>query len=250
VISSRTEPSDLKYRFDAVARLGQAQLLGIAGGSERMESLSERRFLSPGPLWWVFDWQGAEQQHDATSVKGPRPRPPKPEWNWTPEKGTVLLIDEIDKADPDLPNGLLESLGNGEFAVPYVNDQVRCSRNNQPPLIIITTNEERELPAAFVRRCLVLHLALPDGDALRPWLVIRGRAHFGNTIAEPVYDRAARLLVDERKATSKDELVRPGQAEYLDLLRAVLDVTNGNHELQDALLDELSGYALRKNAGP
>jgi MoxR-like ATPase len=247
VISSRTEPSDLHWKFDAVARLGQAQLLGVTGGQEQLGSLDERLFLSPGSLWWVFDWEGASMQYDAASVKGARPREPKKEWNWKPEKGTVLLIDEIDKADPDLPNGLLESLGNGEFAVPQLRDSVRCSKTNEPPLVIITTNEERELPAAFVRRCLVLKLALPEGEALKPWLVVRGKAHFGCNIADDIYDRAAELLVDERVQGS-DQLVRPGQAEYLDLLRAVLEVTKGDHALQGGVLNEISGYALRKNA--
>jgi MoxR-like ATPase len=248
VISSRTEPSDLHWKFDAVARLGQAQLLGVTGATDRLESLREQLFLAPGSLWWVFDWKGAEMQYNAASVKGARPREPKPEWNWKPEQGTVLLIDEIDKADPDLPNGLLESLGNGEFNVQHVKDAVRCSKANEPPLVIITTNEERELPAAFVRRCLVLKLALPEGEALKPWLIARGKAHFGTGIDEEIYERAASLLVDERNAQGTEQLVRPGQAEYLDLLRAVLDVANKDRLLQDAVLTELSGYALRKNA--
>jgi MoxR-like ATPase len=250
VISSRTEPADLHWKFDAVARLGQAQLLGVTGAQDRLDSLKQELFLSPGSLWWVFNWDQAEAQYNAASVKGARPRPAKPEWNWTSKVGTVLLIDEIDKADPDLPNGLLESLGNGEFNVPHQQDSVRCSQTNAPPLVIITTNEERELPAAFVRRCLVLKLALPLGDALKPWLMARGQAHFGERIAKDVYERAAKLLVEEREAQGSDELVRPGQAEYLDLLRAVLDVATEDHVLQDAVLTELSGYALRKNASP
>jgi MoxR-like ATPase len=60
------------------------------------------------------------------------------------------LVLEIDKADPDLPNALLESFGNGEFAVPYRDQPVRCHPNQEPLLVVITTNEECELPAAFV----------------------------------------------------------------------------------------------------
>ena len=249
--SSRTEPSDLHFRFDAVARLGQAQLLSAGSGGQNMASLDERRFLVPGPLWWIFDWTLAEQQYAAATVNAARPQPPKAAWGWTPQQGTVLLIDEIDTADPDLPNGLLESLGNGEFGVPYLNQQVRCSQKNEPPLIIVTANLERELPAAFVRRCLVLHLALPDGaDALKPWLIQRGKAHFGASVESKIYDRAAQLLVNERRAIGREQPVRPGLAEYLDLLRAVCDVTHGNHELQDGVLKELWGYALCKHLEP
>lgn len=248
VISARTEPADLHYRFDAVARLGQAQLLGVKreGAAERdLEDLREELFVEPGPLWWVFDWESAEAQYEKASVKGKRPerRP-----SWEAKRGTVLLIDEIDKADPDLPNGLLESLGNGQFAVPYLNQSVRCSVEREPPLVVITTNEERELPPAFVRRCLVLRLALKKGEELRSWLVARGQAHFGAGIPDTVYQKAAQLLVADREALGDEELVRPGQAEYLDLLRAVADVAKGDFDLQAAVLEDVAGFALRKNA--
>lgn len=250
VVTSRAEPADLHWRFDAVARLAQAQLLNAAGATQTLESLEERRFVTPGPLWWVFDWEGAEKQHQAAAVKGARPNEPIPAWKDLPpeQRGTVLLIDEIDKADPDLPNGLLESLGNGQFQVPYIDEPVRCSRAHGPPLVVITTNEERELPAAFVRRCLVLQLGMPEGDGLEPWLVQRGRAHFDARCADAVYSRAAKLVIADRKALGASALVRPGQAEYLDLLRAVLEVAGEDADLQDAALEELQGFALRKNA--
>lgn len=246
VISARTESSDLLYRFDAVARLGQAQLLGAIRGSANggnLDSLSAALFVEPGPLWWVFDWNGAEAQCNAIGRVPLQGRP-----GWSAAHGTVLLIDEIDKADPDLPNGLLECLGNGQFSVPYLREPIRCYAKNEPPLIIITTNEERELPAAFVRRCMVLHLALPTGAALQSWLTERGRSHFGQGIAAGVYESAAKQLVEDREILGPDALVRPGQAEYLDLLRAVKAVAKGDLVVQSAVLEELSGFALRKSA--
>ncbi len=63
VISARTESADLHYRFDAVARLGQAQLLGVKGANAEacgLKDLQEELFVEPGPLWWVFDWGSAE----------------------------------------------------------------------------------------------------------------------------------------------------------------------------------------------
>ena len=240
VIMSRTEPQDLHYRFDAVARLGQAQVLGLANKARRVDDpdapasplsqLDERCFLLPGPLWWVFNWESARIQRQSASLKGPMPELPPEAWHWTPAKGCVLLLDEIDKADSDLPNGLLESLGQGDFQVPYLSEPVRCSASDAPPLVIITSNQERELPAAFLRRCLVLKLSLPsEPAALRERLIERGRAHFGSRCADAVYLEAAQQIATDREpaAGSSDAGAgehRPGQAEYLDLLRAVLEI--------------------------
>ena len=71
------------------------------------------------------------------------PIPPHPE-GWQPSDGSVLLLDEIDKADTDLANGLLETLGNNDFPVPYAQTSVRQAADSPAPLVIITTNEERE----------------------------------------------------------------------------------------------------------
>ena len=248
VVTARTEPSDLHWRFDAVARLGRAQLYGAAGGKGDFEDLAEWRYVSPGALWWVFDRKGAEEQWNDAFAKGPRPAEPPEGWARDGDHGTVLLLDEIDKADPDLPNGLLESLGNGEFQVPPLGKRVRCSRDNAPPLIVITTNEERELPAAFVRRCLVLQLSLPEGKALEAWLEVRGRAHFGDACSEAVYTEAAQLIVRDRAALGPTALLRPGQAEYLDILRAVLDVAGNDADYQSAALQEMHDFVLNKNA--
>ena len=114
----------------------------------------------------------------------PRPRSlrERPE-GWTNKNGCVVLIDEIDKADVDLPNGLLETLGNGAFKIPYINENIGLSHEFPSPLVIITTNEERELPAAFLRRCLVLNLYLPqEENKLIEFLIQRGHIHFNDAI--------------------------------------------------------------------
>jgi len=242
VITSRTESQDLHWRFDAVARLGRAQAMAAAGQANG-SALDEHLYLSPGPLWWVFDWAGADEQRAAAAVKGKKPSPPD---GWKPKKGCVLLIDEIDKADSDVPNGLLESLGNGEFHVPYVDKPVACRPELPPPLVVITTNEERELPPAFVRRCLVLQLALPPGDRLIDFLIERGKAHFGDRLADDIYRDAARLVAKDRESLVSQGMVAPGQAEYLDLLRAVLDVAANPAEHASCLAD-VQGFLLDKN---
>ena len=76
--------------------------------------------------------------------------------------GCVVLIDEIDKAESDVPNGLLEALGSGRFTPLGQTEAVEV--RGEPPLVVITTNEERVLPNAFLRRCLVLELKLPRDD--------------------------------------------------------------------------------------
>ena len=118
------------------------------------------------------------------------------------------------------------------------------------PLVLITSNEERELPPAFLRRCIVLNLA-PKGD-YAAWLVQRGLAHFGPggvaRIEPKVMERAADQLVVDRRHISDAGLPPPGPAEYLDLLGALSELAPGDTAQQLTLLDELSRYAYIKAA--
>ncbi len=244
VVNARTECEDLQCRFDAVGRLGEAQTLIHRDPQQIAELMNPLRFLSPGPLWWVFDWESAQKQFErCDSPLERRPEQPK---KWSPDKGSVVLIDEIDKADTDLPNGLLETLGNNDFAVPYLSESVRQS-GDRPPLVIITTNEERELPAAFLRRCLVLHLGLPKGDeALLAFLCARGKVHFGERCSEAVRREAGGLLLKDRREAIAQGLPPPGQAEYLDLLRAVKELED-EEQAQLDLLKKINEFALKKS---
>ncbi len=245
VVHARSECRDLQYHFDAVARLGEAQTLGISGQDREItRRLDPLRFLSPGALWWTFDWESAEKQFKICNTGMGRPLKPK---DWEPHQGCVLLIDEIDKADADLPNGLLETLGNGAFTVPYLDEPVGLKENVPPPLVVITTNEERELPGAFLRRCMVLHLDLPDEEEeLVKWLSARGEIHFGDTCSEKVRSKAAKLLWRDRQEAFKHGLQAPGQAEYLDMLRAVGRLYQTEQEQLDAL-EAISEFALVKH---
>lgn len=221
VVNGRTEASDLLWRFDAIARLADAHLAAVPGG-DSPKDLKPSRYMEPGPLWWAFNWQSAAAQLTDTRAGGVAPELPDKEW--TPARGTVLLIDEIDKAEADLPNGLLEALGNGQFMVPPLGRVVKRPDDVPPPLVIVTTNDERELPAAFLRRCLVLTLSLPaDRSALIKYLLDRGALHFpGLQCRHPAaLEEAARMLVDDRIAAETDGVYIPGLAEYLDLLRVL-----------------------------
>ncbi len=248
VVHARSECQDLQWLFDALARLGEAQTLGVTGKEVDVKTaLDPLKYLSPGPLWWTFNWETAEKQ-SRTSMNGVR-KPEKPD-GWTPEKGSVLLIDEIDKADADLPNGLLETLGNGAFTVPYLDRPVKLGENVPPPLVVITTNEERELPSAFIRRCLVLHMKLPgEKGTLMEWLSERGRIHFGDACSPKVRQRASEMLWNDRQDAEKGNHPAPGQAEYLDILRAIKGMDEGrpaNEGIQLKHLEMIGDFALKK----
>jgi MoxR-like ATPase len=244
VVHSRSESQDLQWRFDAVARLADAQAIGAArDADEGRARLEPRNYLSPGPLWWAFDWNGAQAQANLSKSSVSRALPE----GWTLDRGCVLLIDEIDKAEADLPNGLLETLGNGGFAVPWLDQAVGHDPAQETPLVIITTNEERELPAAFVRRCLVLNLDLPkDEAAYKERLVERGKLHFGDSCGNAVRKEAARQLWEDRVSAKGQALPPPGQAEYLDILR-VLSRLAETAEEQLEVLKEIAPFALKKH---
>jgi MoxR-like ATPase len=242
-VDSRTEARDVLWRFDAVMRLAHAQLCAVlhkdAPTVER--ELAVTNFVSPGPLWWAFDATSARQASHG------RP-PPGPASNVRRQKnGWVVLIDEIDKAESDVPNGLLEALGAGQFLPEGYEQPVTIT--GVPPLIILTTNEERVLPDAFLRRCLVLHLALPQDDAaLMAHLQQRGQAHFGRHTSADVLREAARQLVEDRRHAEQAQLSPlPGQAEYLDMLRAVMELAPQDIAHQTALLASVARFTLRKH---
>lgn len=234
-VDAKTESRDLLWQFDAVARLADAQLATHRGwDAEACErELAPANYLIPGPLWWGLSWSTAAQQRRAS--------PPQQLDGGNHQKGVVVLVDEIDKAEIDVPNGLLEVLGEGSFQPEALDVPVRA--DGIPPFIVITSNRERGLPDAFVRRCVVMRMALPDDDIeLRKLLVERGSAH--SKLPPDVLGQAADLLIKDRKASTKSP--RPGQAEYLDLLRAVEEQLTADGPGAEDLLKLIEPYLLRK----
>jgi len=262
-VDARTESRDLLWHFDAVARLAEAQLLGAlyrrisdldppdqaspagkqvcADPPDIRDRLAVSRFLHPCALWWAFDWTDALAQ--AGRVGSAAPLQPD---GGDPANGCLVLIDEIDKAEADVPNGLLEALGAGCFNLQGRTEPVKAQ--GIAPLVVITTNEERALPDAFVRRCLVLHLRLPsDPQRLAERLIQRGRAHFGPRVAAKVLQKAATLLIEDRETARENHwLPLPGQAEYLDLVRAVTTRVR-TAKAQERLLDAVAEFMLKKH---
>ncbi|WGZ92909.1 MAG: hypothetical protein QJT81_13870 [Candidatus Thiothrix putei] len=278
VIHGSTELSDLHCHFDAIGRLGEAQARSMgndsppaSGCSATQDRLNPLNFLSPGVFWWAYDWQAAAYQYQACYTRL-RPEPLKPDSTtpqgktWQPQTGgVVLLLDEIDKAEPDLPNGLLETLGQYRFSVPYLHDTQRTDANsvlNNPVqadplrvLVVITTNEERELPSAFVRRCFVHTLKMEESpekitvtwhdetvEKRHVWLVERGQLHFGSRIADAVYLQAAKQLWADREGDTQNRYP-PGLAEYIDLLSALQSLEKTE---QQTRLNKIARYALKK----
>jgi MoxR-like ATPase len=249
VVDARTESRDLLWHFDAVARLADAQLRGALrdaqgeGCTDLRQNLAVENYLHPRVLWWAFNWKSAKKQADKVRLPEPPQLP-----GCDPNNGCVVLIDEIDKAETDVPNGLLEALGAGRFTLQGMTEPIEAT-GDEPPLVIITTNEERALPDAFIRRCLVLHLRLPDkDDGLIAHLVKRAEAHFGGADPNLLREAAELLIQDRRKAKEEHWLPLPGQAEYLDLVRAVINLAS-DPDQQRALLDKVKCYVLKKHPG-
>ncbi len=244
-VDARTESRDLLWRFDAVMRLAEAQLYGALhkDAPDVGSALAVKNFVQPGPLWWAFDTASAQAASRGSTPLDHGDNRARATNGW------VVLIDEIDKAESDVPNGLLEALGAGQFTPLGYEQSISIPADGVAPLIIITTNEERVLPDAFIRRCLVLHLALPRTDeALMTHLRQRGRAHFGSATTDEVLEEAARQLVTDRKFAEEQQLrPLPGQAEYLDLVRAVVKLAQGKVEKQKELLASAARFTLRKH---
>lgn len=243
VVDGQTEARDLFWHLDSLRRLSEAQLAGALRdqkADEIRDRLKLTKFVSPGVLWWAFDWPDAVEQAKLSEAQAPEQAD-----GGDPARGCVVLIDEIDKAEPEVPNGLLEALGSGALTPPGRDAPVRAG--DLPPLVIITTNEERVLPDAFLRRCLVLELALPTSEAeLAALLIQRGQAHFPKAV-DSVLSAAAEMLVrDRREAQEQQRRPLPGQAEYLDLVRAVLALHPRSPKKQGDALAEIAEFALRK----
>lgn len=223
VIHPRFEALDLLYRVDVVERLADAQIQQL--------DKTNRKYVKPGRLWLALhDLQNKTQ---------------------TP----VLLIDEIDKADADLPNALLDVLGNRSFEVPPLADLTVRAPDRRWPLIVITTNEERELPPAFIRRCAVLNLNPPKADgAFKDWLIERGRVHRHLAISDAARLLAAEQVLADRQVAESAGYPKVGLAEYIDLLTALHELTEAIADLQQRRqsqidwLQRLGAYALVKHA--
>jgi MoxR-like ATPase len=237
VIQPHSEYQELLWAFDHTQRLADAQLAGAAHNRDLVQDT--REYIGPGPLWYALDWESAADMPCKHNYRPPHetdaPNPVK--------NGVVLLIDEIDKADISLANGLLEVLGNGGFEVPPLSETVRS--NGIEPLVVLTSNDTRQLPNALVRRCVVLDIKLPaEREKFIDHLRDIGETHHEDADPE-VLQQAAEQIWDDRDKCR--EQPRTGQAEYLDLLQALSEVSSVPKQQLD-WLKKLASYFQKSHA--
>ncbi|MBI06340.1 MAG: ATP-binding protein [Rhodospirillaceae bacterium] len=176
-VKSTTKAQHGLYEYDAVARLRDGQL-----GDERVKNISN--YILPGKLWEAFE----------------------------SETRPVLLIDEIDKADIEFPNDLLLELDRMEFHV-YETQQTICT--NHRPVIIITSNNEKELPDAFLRRCFFHYIRFPNRETMERIVQV----HYPD-IKNRLVSAALGLFYDVREAPGLKK--KPSTSELLDWLKLLM----------------------------
>ncbi|KQM65088.1 AAA family ATPase [Sphingomonas sp. Leaf17] len=176
-VKSTTKAQQGLYEYDAVARLRDGQL-----GDARVHNIGN--YIRRGKLWEAFT----------------HPQTP------------VLLIDEIDKADIEFPNDLLQELDRMEFHVYETNETVKAVER---PIVVITSNNEKELPDAFLRRCFFHYIKFPDRETMRAIIDV----HFPG-IQTILVNRAMDIFYDVREVPGLKK--KPSTSELLDWLKLLL----------------------------
>lgn len=177
-VKSTTKAQQGLYDYDAVSRLRDSQL-----GDERVKDI--RNYIRRGKLWEAF-------------VSGQRP---------------VLLIDEIDKADIEFPNDLLQELDRMEFYVYETGETIKAA---QRPIVFVTSNNEKELPDAFLRRCFFHYIRFPDADTMTQIVEV----HFPG-LKQRLLREALTVFYDIREVPGLKK--KPSTSELLDWLKLLLN---------------------------
>ena len=220
-VTARTEATDLLWTFDPVRRLGDA-----TRPDRGTTSVNDHDYVTPGAVWWAFDPKSASRR-GGTAETTPATEPMSDVNRDRLTVGAVVLIDEIDKADPDVPNALLAPLGSHQFDVTDTGTVIHQEREHV--LVIITTNEERQLPPAFVRRCIVYRVPPPSVEHMAR--IAAAHAHNAKrtlTQAEQELIREIAVATGELQDHAREHKLRPpGVAEFLDAVWAALDLGIG-----------------------
>ncbi len=177
-IKSTTKAQQGLYEYDAVSRLRDSQMTDL-DGADKVRTIEN--YIVKGVLWQAFtsDTQGA------------------------------LLIDEIDKADIEFPNDLLRELDRMEF---YCYETRQLIKAQNRPLVFITSNNEKELPDAFLRRCFFHYIKFPDADTMRQIVAV----HFP-TLKQDLLSAAMKTFFDSRNLPGLQK--KPSTSELLDWLK-------------------------------
>ena len=188
-VKSTTKAQQGLYEYDAVARLRDGQL-----GDERVHDISN--YIKKGKLWEAF-----------TSPELP-----------------VLLIDEIDKADIEFPNDLLQELDRMSFDVYETHERIEAKER---PIVVITSNNEKELPDAFLRRCFFHYIKFPDRETMRDIIEV----HFPD-IQKNLVSKAMEIFYELREVPGLKK--KPSTSELLDWLKLLLNEDMPLDVLQDS----------------
>lgn len=218
VITSRTRLEQLTGDTDALKRLHHAQ-----AARQGEEPLPDWTYRVPGILWWAYNPDSA-MRHGVSldkyqafleklkTDKDSRYQPPQNPASSAGETNVVLLLDEIDKADPDVPNDLLEPMDRRQFHL--FGEEIKAPEHLEM-LTIITTNGERELPPAFLRRCVTLRLK----EITEDHLVTVARHHYGDA-GQDLYREVAVKVMELRKQARERDVRPPSTGEFLDSVKA------------------------------
>ncbi|MBM30884.1 MAG: ATP-binding protein [Gammaproteobacteria bacterium] len=176
-IKSQTKASQGLYEYDAVSRLRDSQL-----GDDRVQDIGN--YIKKGKLWEAFE----------------------------ANERVVLLIDEIDKADIEFPNDLLQELDKMEF---YVYETQKTITAIRRPVVVITSNNEKELPDAFLRRCFFHYINFPDRDTMQSIVDV----HYPD-IKKDLVKEAMDIFFDVRKVPGLKK--KPSTSELIDWLKLLM----------------------------
>ena len=180
-IKSTTKAQQGLYEYDAVSRLRDSQLSDVTGG-ERVKDINN--YIIKGVLWQAF----------------------------TADEPVALLIDEIDKADIEFPNDLLREIDRMEFYCYETRELIRATHR---PLVFITSNNEKELPDAFLRRCFFHYIKFPDAETMKQIVDV----HFP-TLKQELLAAAMKTFYDVRSLPGLKK--KPSTSELLDWLKLLV----------------------------
>ena len=203
-VNSTTRAVDGKYRYDAIARLRDAQLMGASDRLPKTEAEELQQRLFNREAYRDFGALGRafRDVHENGKQKDYR---------------SIVLIDEIDKADSDFPNDLLLELDDMRFTIPETGEEIVATHK---PIIIITSNREKPLSQAFLRRCLYYYVPFPDEEQLLK--IINSRFEFTkdqDAVVQEAVDKFYRI----RQASENNRSVNPpSTSAFLDFLTALL----------------------------
>lgn len=241
-LTSRSRLEDLTGEIDQLQRLHDAHT-AISNKNTLMPGWA---YLKPGLFWWGFDsvsakLKGREPEEFEGQVENGIKQATPPKTLHEDTNGIVILLDEIDKAEPDLPNDLLEPLDRRSFQLPD-GTEIKAA-NDLQILVVITTNGERDLPPAFLRRCIHLELQSPNSEALQRIAAF----HFKEASAsnQAVFTAVADKFSDLMAAAKDTNRRPPGTSEYLDAVRACLEL---GITPKSEVWDQVEQATLRKQA--